>query len=444
MTPPSTSRPIAAPSRVVGERVARSEDWVRELHDLDSGIFFLNAWNGDSILYKSPRGRWSIIDSNKRNGLIPALRFFKFLNIQLDIESVHLTHLHADHYSGISEILDALESRPDEIRIPFGLDVIRQVAESPRYKTKEGRLELKKLLESLEVAKRRGTTLCQVESGLIQLPSGTTICCLLPTRQQLAGVTTSWYLSGVQAIGPPMSAGHHELRQAENELSAVLALEVGGKLVLLTADTPAKNLDQAYPIVSDSSFWRISAHAPEGRPFFKNSALRSPKRLRSALALKLPHHGSGFEPLLPNQIKSILQPKGISVALCGRDEHPTALGLQAAVGRSRIIAISNLPFQEKNRSAKADRERMARATGLLETDPLLARTFQETDNRTGLTIRSYRPNSFEPWRTPSEVSFAGIYKSRKRKNLRLMIRNFYLYTAESGTISWNGSASYSI
>ena len=71
-------------------------------------IHILNVHLGDSIVLETEvqgESYYSLIDCKHVDGKSPTVEFLKQRNIR-HIQSLFLTHLHHDHYSGFPELLD--------------------------------------------------------------------------------------------------------------------------------------------------------------------------------------------------------------------------------------------------------------------------------------------------------------------------------------------------
>jgi len=70
---------------------------------------------GESILVRSPNGRWGMVDSCIGSQYSPLL-FLEQQHIEKDLDFILLTHPHRDHYIGFPQIFDFLESRKIRVR----------------------------------------------------------------------------------------------------------------------------------------------------------------------------------------------------------------------------------------------------------------------------------------------------------------------------------------
>lgn len=201
-------------------------------------IHVLNVNHGDSIVIEFPNGEWGLIDSNKVDNSIPALDFL----ISRDVKKLAflcITHPHADHYAGMSSIINHFQNRIEEVWL-FDLDSIRlreylkqiqETIETPI--AHENFSELTKIARLLFSKSHKITTNIQFLRGIMDLRTvgGVTIRCLAPLGKQY-----SKYLS---YISSPKKEDSNNID--ENLISSIIELEYNGAKVLLGGDAPLES-----------------------------------------------------------------------------------------------------------------------------------------------------------------------------------------------------------
>ena len=202
-------------------------------------IWVLNAGEGDSIVLRFPDESWAVVDSNVPPGSKepPALRLLREKRVR-NLSFVCLTHPHADHYSGLAEILGCYEGRIGGLWM-FCIDSahVRKflIAQHQKSSTTPGRLkqylELQTIFQVFQKMGKKGLTY-QLVGGL-RLPScgDVTIDCLSPLSRDI-----NEYQNQLARCTEPQ----HYTAQ-ENLLSSVLRLRYGLCTILLSSDAPTKS-----------------------------------------------------------------------------------------------------------------------------------------------------------------------------------------------------------
>ncbi len=260
-------------------------------------IHIINVGHGDSIVieYKSPEGTaYGVIDSNRVYGKrVPALKKLKELGAER-LSFVALTHPHADHYSGLLDILEEYRGRVDFF-YSFPLDHhkegrLKKLAKiyADIYQNTDGLTARSVLAEYvkilLEVQEHIGLDNWEEHTGLYS--------CVAPTG--FAGVD-------IQVIMPPASIKGEYFKMIQNDsydivekenlnaLSLAFLVSFKGHQIVLGGDA-------------------IHLH------WFKHQQLnRNRHQQLHATAAKLPHHGSKKE-CKPGVLKYIFAKDGERVA----------------------------------------------------------------------------------------------------------------------------------
>lgn len=196
------------------------------------------------MLVQFPDGSWGVIDSNRDSSSSEpaALTFLRKAKVE-ELAFVCLTHPHADHYSGLSDILRFYEGRIEELWM-FQLDsthwkkflVVQQhaaTAEPRRRKFEELCTIFRHVKEFLRSNRLR------LMQANVSLPDrgGVSIDCLAPHPKQLG----PYQQALAKSFDQPKS-----YRADENVLSVVLRLRYGNAAVILGADTPKASWLEMY------------------------------------------------------------------------------------------------------------------------------------------------------------------------------------------------------
>lgn len=72
------------------------------------GVFFLDVGQGDSILIKSPEGRFMLIDAGTNEGGEELVNMLRSYNVET-LDYFVLTHADADHVGGADDVLENFE-----------------------------------------------------------------------------------------------------------------------------------------------------------------------------------------------------------------------------------------------------------------------------------------------------------------------------------------------
>ena len=223
---------------------------VAQLPALEAGclhLFLLGPGVGESLVCRTPEGRWLVMDSHENSeGVLPAIVLRHY---QVDrLEVLVLTHPHRDHFPGMVQLCDDYD--PVIVAAPAGLlppewtgatltpDLIPSAAQ--RALLARGAASV---LQRFSDRAAQGHQIVPLRDGVVLYQEGElSIHCLAPDRAGLAA----------------MARGRPEA----NQVSAVLVLQWGAGRYSLPEDLPADEFERL-----------------------------DPQNLRHN-ALKLPHHGS--------------------------------------------------------------------------------------------------------------------------------------------------------
>lgn len=239
-------------------------------------VWVLNVGHGDSIVIRFANGQESIvgvIDSNRVGNEPPrALTVLHSINA-VDLDFVALTHPHADHYSGLHDVMVAFAGR---VRSFYSFPVTgtaqnylprlarmyaRIVKESDSNPLREKAADFVRLVKHLDSLGSRiqWLELSGPSNTLIDLPgSGLKVSALLPLRRQ-KGAFFQAIRDGSMNVLESLAA---------NEMSTAIRVEYAGRTFVFGGD-------------ASSSSWR-----EHRRVSLRNGPAASGQ------VVKLPHHGS--------------------------------------------------------------------------------------------------------------------------------------------------------
>jgi hypothetical protein len=277
------------------------------------------------VLVCFPGNRWIVVDANHaadglRNATVELLRG-PAEQPGFEIVAIVLTHLHADHYSGLPELLDfcqELASRRgcalDDI--VKGLILPRSYDSFIEYIRKVNRPYLEALLTRLEALAAGPLTIESLRyhdfawrslaNGDLRPGEGWLVTYYPPPE-----AVTHWLLGGrFPELPPPVKLGS-SLITADNRFVYFLGVGYGSGPrdlhVLLTSDIPGEAFSdltrdlrqrvlprvQAGQVGAPYSLGQLLRQRPEGSTSHKTDAR---PRLRPVQCLTVPHHGSGNGP----------------------------------------------------------------------------------------------------------------------------------------------------
>lgn len=290
---------------------------------------FLNVGHGDStvVQFVDPNGNqhFGVIDSNKKGAETPsALRKLRQLGAQR-LSFLALTHPHADHYKGLSEILDEFEGAIDEVYL-FPIDRARD--RHKKWLTQYfAAIEASDDETSVRAVEELVTIFCAIESH--------------PSVSELSGYGQVVYAPGMEAVDirnmlPPskvkgeffkaIDEGRSLLaHERNNSLSLAFEFNYAGRTVVVGGDGTHLNwLDtrKRYPKEQGVEF---------GSPV--------------ANVVKLPHHGSRVDS--PDIVLNFLfgtpaADKAIAIVSADGRSHPDPTVLQSLEARGIAPYCTNL------------------------------------------------------------------------------------------------------
>jgi beta-lactamase superfamily II metal-dependent hydrolase len=198
------------------------------------GVHVFNVGHGDSIVLELPDGSWGVVDCKCESPPKEpsVLRFLRAKNVQR-LAFVCLTHPHADHFSGLPQILDYYGENVEEIWC-FRIDSkhwsdFLTIQRNAATTSSKGRQfdELHSVFVHLRHKLRDNRV--QLLDANHRLPSygGVEIDCLAPHPKELSNYQTSL---------ARLAKRPSQYRADENRLSAVLRLRYGRSTVLLGSD----------------------------------------------------------------------------------------------------------------------------------------------------------------------------------------------------------------
>lgn len=261
-------------------------------------IWILNVGHGDSIVleYRNAGAKaFAVIDSNwSGEGEPAAVKKLRELGAK-SLSFVALTHPHADHYTGLSVILDQYKGKiANFFSFPF-----RPFADNRIRKLAEAYARVFKTTDSAEVKRRMHEFIVILKSAKEQfgeqrwlemdgvyndlMPegfAGADIISILPPAR-----AKGYYLEMIEKGDLNLASGQLN----ENELSAAFLIKVAGVEIILGGDGTRANWTHLFRQWS-----------------------RKPLKLR-ALAAKLPHHGSR-EDCAPDVLRNIFSSTGSEIA----------------------------------------------------------------------------------------------------------------------------------
>ncbi|MXY04122.1 MAG: MBL fold metallo-hydrolase [Acidimicrobiales bacterium] len=230
-------------------------------------ITVLGKGYGESIVVHTGDGAWVIIDSflEHRSRDPAPLAYLKSIEVDVerDVTSVVLSHLHADHYEGIEHVMS--ECKSAWLYLPGVL---------PGHRWKEvlthaGRLAtepyrgLKKVSAAIQMAHGRSKLRIIGSDSEIETRLDSSLRCIGPTS---AALTADIFDNGITADRV------EKLIKQANYTSTVLWLRVGEARALLTADFDARDRHLG---------WTALMAEQAAKHWIEEASL-----------VKVPHHGS--------------------------------------------------------------------------------------------------------------------------------------------------------
>jgi beta-lactamase superfamily II metal-dependent hydrolase len=213
-------------------------------------IHFKNVDQGDSIIVEWIEAgvlHVGIIDcainGNKEN---PIVLHLKSIDVPYQLHFIVLTHPHKDHYTGVLELLDYLETA--KIKTTFFCHTyyyhlklrdklpLEKVTFLTQFKTVATRMESAGLFdESIQIGSR---TIIPLSASGLQLR------CLSPSNQELG-----WYQD---KVGAAADKGEMMSSAEANLLSTILKIESEQSYTLFTSDADVRSFERLYKIVAVS------------------------------------------------------------------------------------------------------------------------------------------------------------------------------------------------
>lgn len=283
-------------------------------------IYVLNVHLGDSIVLETEvRGEscYSLIDCKHIDGKAPTVEFLKQRGVR-HIQSLFLTHFHADHYSGFPELLDYLRNVNGTLeyfvspQLPAEVELWRQIISMAHDR----------------ITKDQLTACLKAMNGFLNLPSRTHHSRkAMPVRIVYEGGSSllSWrdHLHPALLFAPVNPSAEEAFQLLQ---SAFKTAQIHNKAVnalshaLLIAHEHKSHRDIAlFTGDLDGKSWRV----------IKNRCLKiTADSIRNGLAfLKVPHHGA-FSPGMENCLSELVDRNKEFVASIscppGDPKHPDA------------------------------------------------------------------------------------------------------------------------
>ena len=239
-------------------------------------IFILHVGHGDSILLKFPDNQWAIIDCNTISDLdscIPALNVIKNEKAKI-IEFICITHLHADHYHGLPQILEYLDKNHislkrfvdsnfnNTFRKIYTEEIISQYIEETRKSEFVDIKEIDKIFfHYIKNNLRKGLKYIPVFNYPTRIIKNHDITIEAISPDSVDHFSYLYYLDGKKII--------KEKPSLQNLISIVLKIQFGKNVILLGGDAESHAWGRIFKNIKD-----------EGDPALK------------ADLLKVSHHGS--------------------------------------------------------------------------------------------------------------------------------------------------------
>lgn len=289
-------------------------------------IWVLNAGQGDSIVIRFPDESWAVVDSNipPNSSGPPALKILRENNVS-SLSFVCLTHPHADHYSGLSQILSYYGGRIDAMWM-FNIDsahvkkflTIQNQNLATTSDRRKKYAELETIFKFFRKMEKEGSAY-RLIGGVTLPPFGAvTIDCLGPLSPDISAYQTQL----------ANSTGPKDYRADENLLSCVLRVRYGSSTMLLSSDAPTRS----WPRV-----WKEARKRKES--FIAN-------------AVKVSHHGSrqGHHEGI---WEKMLAPQGThgAISSAGNRGHPHLPVLNSLHGLGVRLHCTNFPEHCASRMA---------------------------------------------------------------------------------------------
>jgi beta-lactamase superfamily II metal-dependent hydrolase len=262
-------------------------------------LHIFNVGHGDSILIEFPNGSWGVVDCNddgSPNGPPSLLRFLETRGVR-ELAFVCLTHPHADHFSGLPQILEHYGDsigelwcfRLDSQHWRRFLEVSRNAATTVSKRRDFGQIRV--IFEYLAGRLKRNEVRLLDANHRLPTLEDVEMDCLAPHPKELSSYQTSlarW------------AAHPDEYRADENRLSVVLRLKYGQSTVLLGSDATSNSwIDVAKESVKRadslrSNLVKVSHHGSK-QGFFRGAwdKISVPQRTHGAISASgqygLPH-----------------------------------------------------------------------------------------------------------------------------------------------------------
>lgn len=283
-------------------------------------VWILNAGQGDSIVLRFPDSSWAVVDSNtpKKDAAPPALMLLKQMGVER-LSFVCLTHPHADHYSGLLQILDHYRGRTDDLwMFPVDSAHIKKFL-TLQYNKAASSAAGQKRYSELQSIFQKFHEMVKTESartlaGGMRLPmrGDVQIDCLGPLTRDRHDYNNQL----VRQMESPKS------RVNENLVSVVLRLRYGLSTLLLSSDAPTL----AWP--------RMWKEAEKSKEDFHAHAVKV-----SHHGSKVGHHGEIW--------KKMTVPQGTHAAISAGAGygHPDFAVLKSLVALGTRLHCTNYPEQ---------------------------------------------------------------------------------------------------
>ena len=252
-------------------------------------LTMLDVGQGDSIVIRSDSGRIYLSDCGSSSvSKVGAYRLLPFLKVKGygRIEGIFISHLDADHYNGILELLESAEEEHISIQALFLPESVRLVEEGTENK----------LTELLSLAEATDVSVIYLQAGDRIRDGKTEFFCLHPGSSE----TGKSYES--------------------NNGSLVLSVEYGDFSFLLTGDVEKAGEEEILARIDRMGQYELTAVSGEDRRDIDEEGV---DRLEGYDVLKVAHHGSAG-----SSSAAFLKTVGPKVSLisCGQDNsygHPS-------------------------------------------------------------------------------------------------------------------------
>jgi hypothetical protein len=288
----------------------------------DISLYFPHAGKGQSVLVRFPGNRWFVIDANHPANGLPNASVELLRNPAeqpgFEVLGVVLTHLHADHYSGILELFEFFSQLAERRGCKLG-DVVKALILPKsydlfvQYVRDVGRPYLEEFLTRLESLSKEQITIeplrhydfawRSVANGDLWPDEGWLVTYHPPSK-----AVNRWLLEGRSPdLPPPVKLGS-SLIAADNRFVYILGVGYGRDSpdlhVLLTSDIPGEAFSDLTRDLRQSVLPAIQTRKA-GAPYSLGLLIRQTSdmgaydegntrvSLRPVQCLTVPHHGSG-------------------------------------------------------------------------------------------------------------------------------------------------------